>query len=98
MKEVLKSKLYASDEEVKTAMMMKHKKENFTKQRYMLSFEGGTLLLRERGTMWRSRDVILRKNRFILMYDTCSCVGNYSFTKEKYITFWLILVLPDLKE
>ena len=26
------------------------------------------------------------------MYDTCSCVGNYSCTKEKGITFWLTFV------
>ena len=32
-----------------------------------------------------------QKISFILMYDTCSCVGNYTFTKEKGITFWLTL-------
>ena len=34
--------------------------QNFTRQGYMLSFEGGTLILRETLTMFRSRDVIRR--------------------------------------
>ena len=38
----------------------KKKQHNFTRQRYVLSFKGGTLLLREKETMLRSRDVIHR--------------------------------------
>ena len=57
----------------------------------MLSFEGGTLLVREIVTMLRSKDVIQRTN-FILKYNTRSCVSNYSCTKEKEITFWLNLI------
>ena len=36
--------------------------QNFTWLGYMLSFEGGTLLLREILTMLRSRDVIYRRS------------------------------------
>ena len=32
------------------------------------------------------------KTSFILIYDTCSCVGNYSCTKEKALTFSLTFV------
>ena len=38
----------------------KNSQSNFMKQGYMLSFEGGTLLLREMMTMLRSKDVIHR--------------------------------------
>ena len=38
----------------------KNRKQNFTRQGYMLSFNGHTLLLREGVTMLRSRDMISR--------------------------------------
>ena len=47
----------------------------------MLSYDGGILLLREMMTMLRSRDVI-QWTSFILMYDTYSCVSNYSCIKK----------------
>ena len=60
MKECLRVRHYASDEEVKTAVMkwLEECQQKFTKQGYMLSFGSGTLLLRETTTMFRSGDVI----------------------------------------
>ena len=60
MKECLRDKHYASDEKVKTAVMkwLKNSQQNFTRQKYMLLFEGGTLLLRETVTILRNSDVI----------------------------------------
>ena len=78
MKEGLRGKHYAHDEEVKTAVM-KNNQQNFIWQGYKLSFKGGTL--KEVG-MWYT------KTNFILMYDTCSCVGNNSCSKEKGITYF----------
>ena len=49
----------------------------------MLSFKGGTLLLREMVTMLEKGCDPLETS-FILMYDTCSCVGNCSCTKKKH--------------
>ena len=39
----------------------KNSQQNFTRQGYMLSFNGGTFLLRDMVTMLRSRDVIYRR-------------------------------------
>ena len=62
MKEVLRGKHEAGDEEIKTAVIkwLKNSQQNFTRKRYMLSFKSGTLLLGEMLTMLRSRDVIHR--------------------------------------
>ena len=42
--------------------------------------------------MLRSRNVIHTGPASFFMYDTYSSVGNYSCTKEKGTTFWIILV------
>ena len=52
----------------------------------MLSFEGGTLLLRETVTV-QVEGCDPQRTSFILMYDTCSCVGNYTCPKQNGITF-----------
>ena len=51
---------YASDKEVKIAVIRgsKNSQQNFSKQGIVLSFEGGTLLLKQTVTMLRIRDVI----------------------------------------
>ena len=69
MKEGLRGKHYASDEVAQRTV------NNILRERYCLSFKGGTLLLREMVTMLRIR------------YEACSSVGYYSCTKEKVITF-----------
>ena len=61
MKKGLRGKHYASDKEVKTAVMKWFKEQSiefYEARRFMLSFENETLLLRETVTMLRSRDVI----------------------------------------
>ena len=58
MKEGFRVKHYASDVDVKTAVIKWLQEQNFTRQGYMLSFESETLLLRETVTMLRSRDGI----------------------------------------
>ena len=68
----------------------KNSQQNFTKQGYMLSFKGGTLLLREMVTMLRSRNVIHRGP--VSFWCMIHILGNYSFTKEKGITFWLTFI------
>ena len=61
MKEGLKGKHYVSDEEVKTAVIKWLKEQSIIlRQRYVLSFKGGILLLRETVTMLMSRDVVNR--------------------------------------
>ena len=54
----------------------------------MLTLEGETMLLRETETMLRSKDVISS----MLMYNTFSCVGYHSLTKQKYIFFGFTLL------
>ena len=62
MKEGLRVKHYSSNKEVKYVVneWLKEQSTEYYGQGYMLSFEGGTLLLRETVTMWKSRDVIHR--------------------------------------
>ena len=62
MKEDSKGKHYASDKEVKMAVMkwLKEQSPVFHEAEYMLSSKGGMLLLREMVTMLRSRNVINR--------------------------------------
>ena len=136
MKEGLRGKHYASDEEVKTAVMKRLKEqstefykagicshiqkvEHCSWEKWWLCWEVG---------MWSAQHIFawvasiypyispvndsveldlylstsvsdnLQVNQystrtsFILMYDICSCVGNYFFTKEKGITFWFTLI------
>ena len=49
MKEGLRGKHYSSEEEMKSVVKkwLKEQSTEFTGQRYMLSIEGGTLLLKE---------------------------------------------------
>ena len=54
MKESLRGKHYASDEEVKTAVMKWLKEQSIE---FYETFKGGILLLREMVPMLRSRDV-----------------------------------------
>ena len=56
----------------------------------MLSFEGGTLLLKETVTMLKSRDVIYRGPASFLCMIHVPVSSNYSCTKEKDITFFFI--------
>ena len=51
MKESLRGEHYASDKEVKTAVMkwLKEEKQNFVRQKYMPSSEGGTLAIERNG-------------------------------------------------
>ena len=46
---------------IKDETTSKDSQQNFTRQGYMLSFEGGTLLAIEMVTMLRTRDVIHRE-------------------------------------
>ena len=63
----------------------KNNQQKFTRQGYLLSFEGGTLLLRETVTMLSSRNVIHR-GPALFWYMIQIPVGYYSCTKEKGIT------------
>ena len=58
----------------------------------MFSFEGETLLLRETGDYVEIEWCDQLSTSLIVMHDTYSCVGNYSCTKEKVITFSLTLM------
>ena len=57
----------------------------------MLSFEGGTLLLRETVIM-ETYGCDPQRTSFILMYDTYSCVCYYTCPKENGIIFLLTYV------
>ena len=63
MKEGLRGKHYANDEEEETAVMkwIKNSQQNWTSQEFKLSFEGRTLQLWETMTMLRSRDMIHKR-------------------------------------
>ena len=87
MKEGLRSKHYASDGEVKTAVM-KWFKEQSTEV-----YEAELHALIRRWNTARHGDYVekwgcdILRTSFILMYDTCSSVGNYPRTKDKSISF-----------
>ena len=54
----------------------KHNQQNLMSKRYILSFDGGTLLLREMMTMWRSREVICRRQAtfWYMIHDPVSVI------------------------
>ena len=87
MKGRLRSKHYASVETVKTAVMKKCK-QNFT---WLVMH---ALIWRWNIAIERNDDYVQKlgcdpqRTSFILVYDTCSCVGDYSCTKEKSIIFY----------
>ena len=89
MKEGLRGKHYASNENVKPAIKKWPKEQD-----YMVSFKIRTLLLS--GDYVKKKECDPQRTKLILMYDTRSCVGNYSCIKEKGITFWLTFVEFDL--
>ena len=70
----------------------KKSQQNFTKQRYMLSFEGRTLLVRETLTMLISRDVIHRGSASFLCMIHVLVSVIIPVLKKKSITLWLSLV------
>ena len=86
----LRGKYSARDGELKTAVM-KWPKEQLTEfyeavihtlnQRWNIAIERDDDYVNKKGCD-------PQRTRFILMYDTCSSVGNYSYTKEKGITFF----------
>ena len=94
MKEGLRGKHYASDMEVKTAGT------NWHQELSIEFYEAGihALIWRWNIAIERNGDYVEKwgcdpqRISFILMYDTCSGVSNCSCTKEKGVTFWLILV------
>ena len=73
MKEGLRSKHYASDEEVKTAV------KKWPKEQAGIH----ALIRRWNIAIERNRDYVEKRGcdpqrtSFILMYDPCSCAGNY---------------------
>ena len=89
MKEGLRGKCYASDEEGKTTVLEWLKKPS--KEFYEAVIEA--LIGRWNIAIERNGDYVKKwgygpqRVSFILMHDTCSCVRNYSCSSEKGITF-----------
>ena len=78
---------------MKTEEMKKLNEQTFTKQEYMLSFEGGNIATERNGDYVEKYGCDSQRTGFILIYDTCSCIANYSPSKEKGITFLLAFLI-----
>ena len=93
MKEGFRSKHFARNEKMKTAVM-KWPKEQSTE---LNEAEIHALISRWNIAIEKNGDYVEEKGgdpqsiRFLLMYDTCSCMGKYFCTKEKGI-LWLLLI------
>ena len=75
---------------------LKNSQQDFTRQGYMLSFEGKTLLFRETMTMLGSKNVIYRRPAsFSCMIDVPVLV-IIPVLKKKDIIFWLRLVYSNI--
>ena len=83
------SKHYASDEEVKIAVMkwLKEKSTDFYESRVLTLIRRWNMAVERNGDCVEKLGCDPRRISFISMYDTCPCAGNYSYTKEKLITF-----------
>ena len=53
---------------------LKNSQQYFTRQGYLFSFEGGTLLLRETGTMWRNKNAIHRASFWCMIHVPMSII------------------------
>ena len=62
----------------------------------MLSFKIQTLLLRETMPVLRGSDP--QRTSFILLYNTCSSVCNYSYTEKKALFYDSLLYIPSLSK
>ena len=89
MKEGFRGKQYASDEEVKTAVMrcLKEQSIEFYAARIHVLIRRWNIAIERNGDSVEKEGYDPQRTSFVFMYDTCSCVGNYSCTKEKEITF-----------
>ena len=90
MKEGLRGKYYASDEEIKTTVIkwLKEQPTEFYKVGIHILIQRWNISIEKNGDYVERYGCDPQRTSFILIYDTCSCVNNYSYTKEKGITFF----------
>ena len=66
----------------------KNSQQNFTKQGIHPLIGRRNIAIERKGDYVEKLRCDPLTTKFILMYDTCACVGNYSCTKQKSSCFW----------
>ena len=88
MKEGLRGKHYSSDEEVKSVLKkwLKEQSTEFYGARIHALIRRWNIAIERNGDYVEEYECDPRRTSFILMYDTCYCVGNYTCPKQNGIT------------